>query len=73
MGNKPEKRGKPKKVEHAVTTRRVQTGELGRQVCYPLPGYHMTVGKNRIRQHLTQLSLLTLSHSNMISLCQTGF
>lgn len=43
-----------------IITRHVETGELGQQVSHPLPGEHMTVGKNRIRSFLTQLSLFTL-------------
>lgn len=50
-----------------IITRHVEAGELDQQVCYPLPGDHVTVGKNRIRQFLTQLSLLTLRRSNIIS------
>lgn len=52
-----------------VTTRRVQTGELGEQVSYPLPGKHMTVGKNRMRQRSIQRSL---SHGSFSPLCHKG-
>lgn len=41
-------------------TRRVQTDNLGQQVSYPLSGYHVAVGKSRIRTFfLTRLSLHT--------------
>lgn len=43
-----------------IITRHVETGELGQQVSHTLPGEHMTVGKNRIRSFLTQLSLFIL-------------
>lgn len=55
-----------------IITRRVEAGELGQQVSYPLPGDHVTVGKNRIRQFLTQLSLLTLQSLKYYLACQTG-
>lgn len=54
-----------------IITRHVETGELGQQVSYPLAGYHVTMGKNKIRQFITQLSLFTLSRcidSQMLSL-----
>lgn len=53
-----------------IITRHVETGELGQQVSYPSLGYHVTVGKNEIRQFLTCLSLLTLSRSNDLSVRQ---
>lgn len=44
-----------------ITRIHVGTRELGQQVPHPLPGSHVTVGKNTIMQVLTQLLLLALS------------
>lgn len=48
-------------VSMQTITRHVETGELGQQVSNPLPGYHVTVWKNTMRQFLTQLSSFTQS------------
>lgn len=58
--------GNEYQISMQIITRHVETGELGQQVSYPLPGNHVTVGKDRIRQFLTQVSLLTLSRSNIM-------
>lgn len=39
--------GKKRNVSMQITTRRVQTGELGQLVCYPSRSRNVTVGKNR--------------------------
>lgn len=40
--------GKKRNVSMQITTRRVQTGELGQLVCYPSRRHNVTVGKHTV-------------------------
>ena len=54
------KKAKKVSISMQILSGRAETDNLGQQVSYPQPGYHMTVGKDRMRQFPAQMSLFIL-------------